>query len=80
MYPVMHPPEKQVVAVGPQAHPVFVIAVHEVVGANKYPDEQAKQRLETLVVEITVEDNDADNPAEAAQKAQFVLAVEHVAT
>jgi len=69
-----------VVAEGPQLHPVFVIATHEVVGANKYPDEQAKQRFETLVVEITAADNDADKPAEVAQEAQFVLAVEQVPT
>jgi len=77
---VAHPPVKQVVAVGPHKHPVFVMAVHEVVGANKYPDEQAKQRFEILVVEITLADKLAERPAEAAQEAQLVLAVLHVPT
>jgi len=36
-------------------HPVFVIAVHEVVGFNKNPDEQAKQRFEAFEAESVVE-------------------------
>lgn len=54
------------------------MAVHAVVGANKYPDEQAKQRLETFDPEIMAVDKLAERPAEAAQEAQFVLAVAHV--
>jgi hypothetical protein len=59
---------------------VFVINVHVVVGANKYPDEQARQRFETLVAEIIDADKLAVTPAEAGHEAQFVLAVVHVPT
>jgi hypothetical protein len=68
------------VAVGPQMHPAFVIKVQAVFGANKYPDEQARQRFEAFDPEITPALKDADNPADVAQDAQFVLAVVHVPT
>lgn len=57
---------------------MLVVAVQAVFGDNKYPDEQAKHKFEAFEPEIMEADKLADKPAEAAQLAQFVLAVEHV--
>jgi len=67
-----------VVAVGPQEHPVFVIKVQAVFGANKKPDEQAKQKFEAFVAVTIAEAILLVKLAEAGQLAQFVLAVPHV--
>jgi len=52
--------------------------VQTVFGANKNPAEQAKHKLEALEFAIAAEDKLAVRPADAAQLAQFVLAVPHV--
>lgn len=49
-------------------------------GANKNPEAQATQKLERFAVAITVDDKEAERPAEAGQLAQFVFAVVHVPT
>jgi hypothetical protein len=64
-----------VVAVGPQRHPVLVIKVQAVFGANKNPEAHPKHKFETFAFVATVELIWAEAVDE--QAAQFVLAVVH---